>query len=303
MSAFALVAWLAAATPTPAAATPTAAAAAVTLGFADQLARDGDWYRAITEYRRFVHHFPDHALVGAAGSRVGALYEAAGKYEAAAAAYQVVARGTSDPEKARAAQWQAGRCLELAGRWLEAAALYTRYFERHPAGPEADNARYRHAWTLVEAGAVEGAKRALADTPPSGEFSSAGRDLETALDAPDPSGRSPVLAGVLSAVLPGAGQAYAGRWGDGALALLVNATFLFGTYQAWINDNTATAVVMGMFGAGFYVGGVFGGVNAAHRHNDAVRQHRRSTWRKRFAAPEGSTPPPRVDLPLLGGSW
>ncbi len=295
MNALALIAWMAVAGP--------AAPEAPQLAFADRLAHRGDWYRAITEYRRFAHHHPSHPLAERALLRVGDLYGAAGKYDAAAAAYEGLAAVAPSPATAVEASWRAARAYERAGRLRRASAHYHRFVTRWPEGERADAARYRGAWTLAQAGDWEAAGQRLAEDPPGGRYKDPAAALAADLAGPSPDEKSPLLAGILSGVLPGAGQAYAGRWGDGLLALLVNGTFIFGTYQAWDNDNTATAVVMGMFGAGFYLGGVFGGVNAAHRFNDQAITDHEAARRSRFSAPFGEAPRPSVDLPVLKGAW
>lgn len=302
MNALALAAWFAAA---GASAAPSASPAPElsTLRFADQLAAEGDWYRAITEYRRFAHDQPSHPLAGPARLRVGDLYAAAGRHDAAASAYDDLAGDAPIEALAAEAVWRAAGAFERAGRGREASARFDRFVMMWPAGPRGDHARYRRAWSLVSVQADGDAAQALARDPPTGEYAEPAAQLAAALATPPDSGKSPFAAGVLSALLPGAGQAYAGRWGDGLLALLVNTTFIYGTYQAWNHDNTATAVVMGMFGLGFYLGGVFGGVNAAHRHNDRLEVDRRAALRERFEAPQGGEPPRRVDLPVMGTRW
>ena len=97
--------------------------------------------------------------------------------------------------------------------------------------------------------------------------------------------RSPWLGGILSALVPGAGQGYAGRWGDAVLSLVVNAVFIGGTWQAWDTGNSVTTGVMGVFGAGFYLGNVFGGFNAAYTFNRDAADEAHRSLRKRFEYP------------------
>lgn len=75
----------------------------------------------------------------------------------------------------------------------------------------------------------------------------------------------------MSAVLPGSGQAWSGRWGDGAMALLLHGVLLGGTAAAVANDEEVTAGALGILAAGFYAGNVFGGVRAATRYNEERR--------------------------------
>lgn len=92
--------------------------------------------------------------------------------------------------------------------------------------------------------------------------------------------RSPPAAGVMSALLPGSGQAYAGRWGEAASALVVNGLLIasaveLGRRQLWFG----MGVVL-VFESGFYGGNIMNAVNGARRFN-------RRTWEDRIGPIEG----------------
>jgi TM2 domain-containing membrane protein YozV len=79
--------------------------------------------------------------------------------------------------------------------------------------------------------------------------------------------KSPLLAGALSTLLPGAGQLYNGRPGDALLTFLLNGLFIAGTIEAIQHDQLAIAGVLGFFEAGWYSGNVYSAVNGAHKYN------------------------------------
>jgi len=83
--------------------------------------------------------------------------------------------------------------------------------------------------------------------------------------------KSPVLAGIFSAAAPGAGQAYAGRYGDAAMAFLVNSILIGGTVLAAVEEEDVTAGALGFVAFGFYSGNIYGGVNAAEKFNRRER--------------------------------
>jgi hypothetical protein len=74
--------------------------------------------------------------------------------------------------------------------------------------------------------------------------------------------RSPVLAGVFSAFLPGAGKIYAGRTGEGIAALLTMSILGFQTREAIRKDgiNSVRAILYGSVASVFYVGNIWGSV-------------------------------------------
>jgi hypothetical protein len=79
--------------------------------------------------------------------------------------------------------------------------------------------------------------------------------------------RRPWLGGLLSAVLPGAGQAYAGSAAAAAAAFVLNAVFISGTVELARHELYATAVAAGMTASFFYVGNVLSAIDLATRRN------------------------------------
>ena len=81
--------------------------------------------------------------------------------------------------------------------------------------------------------------------------------------------KSRFLAGSLSAIIPGMGKVYSGRWKDGIISLL----FVAGTgYQAYraFNDKGIESVygwIMGSLSLGFYIGNIYGSAKAARLYN------------------------------------
>ena len=71
----------------------------------------------------------------------------------------------------------------------------------------------------------------------------------------------------MSAVVPGTGHFYTGRWRDGTIALLLNGAFLAAGIEAVSAGNEAAAGVLLFFEAAWYSGTIYGAVNAAHKSN------------------------------------
>lgn len=86
--------------------------------------------------------------------------------------------------------------------------------------------------------------------------------------------RSPLLAGVLSAILPGAGYAYAGRPATGLTALIINGLFAWATFDAVRHEQYGIAAAAGFFGLGWYAAGIAGAAAAAVEYGMASRSAR-----------------------------
>jgi len=86
----------------------------------------------------------------------------------------------------------------------------------------------------------------------------------------NPPYKSPALAGVLSAVIPGSGKMYIGEWGDGLTALLATGLLAFLAYDNFRADHNARAWIFTGLGAFFYAGNVYGSIAAAQIFNARV---------------------------------
>ncbi|MGB5528557.1 MAG: hypothetical protein WBQ32_01190 [Ignavibacteriaceae bacterium] len=86
----------------------------------------------------------------------------------------------------------------------------------------------------------------------------------------NPSYKSPALAGILSAAIPGSGKMYAGEWGDGIAALLATGLLAFLAYDNFrANHNTRAWIFTGL-GTFFYAGNIYGSVAAAQIFNARI---------------------------------
>lgn len=82
-----------------------------------------------------------------------------------------------------------------------------------------------------------------------------------------PNQKSPALAGTLSAILPGAGQAYTGSWQSGAMAFVLNALFLSATLELQDKDLHATALASGVVFSITYLGNILNAAESARIYN------------------------------------
>ena len=74
----------------------------------------------------------------------------------------------------------------------------------------------------------------------------------------------------MSAVLPGSGQVYNGRYQDALGAFALNALVISGAWLAFDDDNPALGLVCSIFALGWYKGNIYGAVNGAHKYNRKI---------------------------------
>lgn len=246
------------------------------LGFAQALLAEGDFFRAITELKRFLHIFPGSPRSAEVRLSIAGAYLAAGRAEEAAAEY--AALGEAEPEGPLAGQATLGLALALLSQGRrEAGRELLRGLARRAQGPLRGRAALELALSLAEEGQWAKAREELQ------AVSAPGPQLEWRLNAlaqAEGESKSPPLAGLLSALLPGAGQAYCGRWRDGALALLINGLFIGGTVEAGVRQNWELAAGLGLVELLWYGGTIYGAVNCAHRHEAAQAERARKVMER-----------------------
>jgi putative component of membrane protein insertase Oxa1/YidC/SpoIIIJ protein YidD len=228
------------------------------LAFADYLFGKSDYRRAIGEYERFV--FEDTSAQSQAYARlmIGESEYRLGDFVAANGAFRD-AIGENDWELAYLGM--ARSLLEL-GRGDAA---------RHYALVIRDSALLRPATVVAACGLYRrydfaaGAQvmRRLGDDSV--------LDGLQSLDGRDVARRNPALSAVLSTVIPGLGQTYCGRPGDGVFSFAVVATAAAASYYYWTRpgqdpEHIKFAIVAGL-GTVFHLGNIYGAAIAGRDYN------------------------------------
>jgi tetratricopeptide (TPR) repeat protein len=247
---------------------PTGLSADQLLMFAEQLRREGEYFRAITEYRRFLFYYPDeprramvHFSIGLAFYRGESYVEALQTFREVTQHYPNTAYGQ------QAWLWQ-GESLVRQGQYAAAEQLYTEITERFSHDRIGQQARYQRAWTLVYRRQWRDAATQFQQVAPESDlYQSAQLLAQEALAGERLPTKSPVLAGIFSGLLPGSGQLYNGRLGDALLAFFLNSLFIVGAVEAVHSDAPAVAGILSFFEVGWYVGNVYGAVNGANKYN------------------------------------
>jgi len=236
------------------------------LKFADELYRQGDHFRAISEYKRYLYFFPADSLQLATQFRIGQAYQAQGKWQFALQSYAPLLQADS------ARYWQ-------RKAYLSSIVVAYRQGDYSRSGELADQlfaycAPADTCWQeghllkgLVAARQYDWEQARQEFMPVSPVLTSLAAD---GLRLPR---RSPVVAGLLSALLPGMGQTYAGRWQDGGFSFLLISAAAWATYQAHEDDHTVRLAVFGLGGGVFYLGNIYGAIAAALQFNHRVQVH------------------------------
>jgi TolA-binding protein/TM2 domain-containing membrane protein YozV len=248
----------------------------VQLKLAEAFMAEGEYYRAVTEYKRFLFLFPDAEKADYARFRVGLAHYRGGEYETAAQTFATVRETHGTIGYAADSGYFEGLSLWKLGRFDRAGTAFDGVVATDPASEYAPLALLGKSLVSFDAKNIPGCRselvRFLSSYPEDSRADNV-RETIALLDKNQPLPRkSPVLAGVMSAVVPGSGYLYAGRTGDGITALIVNGLFIAGTVVAIHQENYAVAAIVGGIGLPFYVGNIYGSANAATKWNIGVRK-------------------------------
>lgn len=81
--------------------------------------------------------------------------------------------------------------------------------------------------------------------------------------------KKPVLAGTMSAIVPGSGKAYCGYWTDAVFSFVFVSLSAWQAYRGFEQKGGESVYgwVYACVGTGFYIGNIFGSVKAANKRN------------------------------------
>jgi len=78
--------------------------------------------------------------------------------------------------------------------------------------------------------------------------------------------RNPLIGGSLG-LLPGFGYAYSGEYANALRSLLLNGLFIYGMVDTAGDEEWGAFAAISFFELTWYTGSIYGGIDAAHRHN------------------------------------
>lgn len=241
--------------------------------FAESLFREKDYFRAITEYKRFAFLHPgDAARVETSRFRIGECYFLAERWAEAVETFRQFVREFPQSSRLDEALLYMGEAEKKRKRYDEALSLFDAVAGR--GIPEHRNRGvYEGALALLEKGDWQGARerflRVGEDSPlrrPALVYSDG---LEKEKDLPR---KDPAVAGTLAAILPGSGHLYTDRPKDALVAFLLNGAFIWAAVELFDDGNTVAGAVVTFFELGWYTGNIYSAVSSAHKYNRRIRE-------------------------------
>lgn len=233
------------------------------LALGDHFSKLENYDAAITEYKRFLFFHPDDARAASAYQKIGLAYRTQGLWrEAISMMRNAVLHALNHEEKS---EYQ----LELAVTLIASQNYDLARFElirvtmRTNSGPLYQRALFLQAVALIYQFQWEEAREVLRHYTTDEMLD---KLLDKAVNLPQ---KSPKVAKVLSAILPGAGQVYAGNWRDGLNALALNGVFGFVAVDSVLDRHYVNAVTWTYFiFQRYYLGNLYQADKAVDDFND-----------------------------------
>jgi len=253
------------------------------LGFADYLYEREHYYQAVTEYERFIYFNPHHPSIPRARLKIAFCYKMGEKYDRAIELFRNLVDEYRNQEVGKEAAYQVGECYGAGGNYELALIEFKNFMEDNPHHHLAEKAKWEAVWTHIYLEDYASASSNLLLIEESSPYQQPSRELARALkQLPHLPRKSPLLAGLLSAVIPGGGQFYIGKRKQAIFSLITNALLFYGTYEAFAVELFAAGGVLSFFSLNYYSGNIFGALNGAHKINRAVREEHLGKFRRKY---------------------
>ena len=240
--------------------------------FANHLYSEKDYYRAITEYKRFIFLFPGHNLVSNAEFQIAMSYFHGEKLDLATKLFRDLSDRYPSDRVGKDALFKLAEINYRIGKYNLAAKEYIDFLSLHPDDDLAEKVTIMLSLCYMHIGKYGDMKSALETSESLATnlnfLKSMTREYEKFGGLPQ---KSPGLAAGLSAVFPGAGQLYVKRPRDAAISFLLNGLFIWATYETFDDGNQGVGTMLLLVESGWYIGNIYNASNSAHKYNRHVR--------------------------------
>ena len=239
--------------------------------YAESLFEEGDYYRAITEYKRYIFFFPEGEKTARSYFRIGESYFKAKKWASAIDALNVFTVRFPYSPMQNDALYLKGMAEKNLKRYEEALSTLDKII-KVSSGEYRNKAIYQSALVLVDMGEWKKANNTFSKIPEESLLFPAARNFSSGLEHIDNLPvKSPAIAGGLAAVVPGAGHLYTGRKRDALVAFLLNGAFIWAAVELFDDEKYVAGGIATFIELGWYSGNIYSAIGSAHKYNRRVK--------------------------------
>ena len=241
------------------------------LRFAESLFAERDYYRAITEYKRYLFLNPQSPRAGWVQFRIGESYLNGGKLDAARFAFEDLLKTQKDPRLRRWVFLAMARAFYKRGMLKQSAGVLDQLIPELKDPDLLGHAYYLTGCARLKIGEAKKAKSAFESVGAGHKMGEqAGWLSGQVMRLDDLPEKSPVLAGMLS-LIPGLGHVYLGEYAVAFTAFCWNGLFGFATFDAFRRGHYGVGALLAALELLWYSGTIYGAVSGAHRYNRDAR--------------------------------
>ena len=244
--------------------------------FADFLYAQGDYLRAAGEYQRYLFFISEKSEKSEQiRYKIALCYRFAGENEQAIRNFETLLQPRPQSQFTSRAYYQIGATYFLmdqfqqSARFLRETLPHITDAQQHAEAAQLIGLSYLMQKQWSEAGEVFKTLQESEVIAVRGKASVYHSYAEAGAQLPR---RSPFLAGMLSAVIPGTGRLYTGRIGDALTSLITVGVAGWQTYDGFKRDGLSSVKgwTFGTIGTIFYVGNIYGSVVFARVYNQTI---------------------------------
>jgi len=234
------------------------------------LFENGEYYRAITEAKRYLFNFPKGKNTEEMHKLIGDCYFISQEWDKAILNYSEFIEKYPTSQLINAVLFNKAISLVEKKSYKEAKTTFSQIIYNHDDNKKKEAILW-HALISINQNQLNELEGFLRDDLIK-EMVSDKVDIirKTEYVKKNITYKSPAIAGTMSAILPGSGQCYNERYKDGLISFILNSLFIFGAYKAFENDNPAAGAIMTIFEMGWYTGNVYSAVNGAYKYNRKI---------------------------------
>jgi TM2 domain-containing membrane protein YozV len=243
------------------------------LAFADWLVAEGEYVRAAGEYYRYLFYAPvtekDSVLY-----KIGRCYFQAREYGKAVTVDERLLKEYPQSSRFEDAYYDAAYCLFKLGEYNQSSLKIEMYDTMDALSPPfllLDGVNYLLGGDWSRAAAI---LQQYLVSPTALDKTKAQELLELTASINSLPSRSPVLAAVFSAFIPGTGKLYAGRTEDGIVSFILVGLCAGMAVYSFLSEGTQSvkAWLYTSVGGIFYLGDIWGSIVAAEQFNSGRRE-------------------------------
>ncbi len=267
--------------------------------FAQDCMDNGQYDMAIGEFKRFIYFFPHDPHVKNARLLIGICHLKARRYDAAREVFSQIVESNPDSPLAGKALFLTGESYYEQGISNEAEYYLGLLAEQYPFPDLKNAAIYRLGWTKIQENKWRQASDIFGRMEKDSSFYDSSQELaKQSLRGEKLPLKSPALAGVLAAFIPGLGHAYVSRYEDAMVAFLLNGLFVWATAESFHEDHNVLGGILTFLEIGWYTGNIYSAVNVTYKYNRKLQNDFRSSLEDRLDLDKLSDNDMRIGLSL-----